>query len=91
MKSLNVVLTWAAALAVIGAVVLPSARAADRSQLDAEARAALSHLVSSNAGAKAISAKAHAVLVFPSITKAGLMIGAQSGDGVLMKSGKSVA
>ena len=33
----------------------------------------------------------HTVLVFPSITKAGLMIGGQSGDGVLIRGGRTVA
>lgn len=59
-------------------------------QLAADGRAALNKLIATNAGAKAISGKAVAVLVFPSITKAGLMIGGQSGDGVLIQGGKTV-
>jgi len=38
--------------------------------------------------AKSLSGSATAVLVFPKITKAGLGIGGQYGDGVLLKSGK---
>lgn len=58
-------------------------------QLDRDGRAALNKLIASEAGAKAVSKKAVAVLVFPSITKAGLMIGGQYGDGVLIKRGKT--
>ena len=42
-------------------------------------------------GAKAIGAQARAVLVFPKITKAGLGIGGQYGEGALIKGGKTVA
>jgi len=59
-------------------------------QIDSDGRDKLGKLIAANAGAKAISAKAVAVLVFPSITKAGLVIGGQSGDGVLIKGGKTV-
>ena len=58
-------------------------------QINRDGRAALSKLVASNAGAKALSQKAVAVLVFPSITKAGLIIGGQYGEGVLLKKGKT--
>lgn len=60
-------------------------------QISRDARAALSKLVAGDAGAKAISEKAVAVLVFPSIIKGGLIIGGQYGEGVLLKAGKSVA
>jgi lipid-binding SYLF domain-containing protein len=42
------------------------------------------------AGAKAIGAKAYAVLVFPKVIKAGLGIGGQSGEGALFKDGKTI-
>lgn len=38
--------------------------------------------------AKSLSRDAVAVLVFPKITKAGLVVGGQYGDGVLFKGGK---
>jgi lipid-binding SYLF domain-containing protein len=81
----------AVAAVMISSLARSGAAAADRSKLESDANAALTALVSNNAGAKAISAKAHAVLVLPSITKAGLMIGGQSGDGVSMKAGRTVA
>ena len=68
--------------------------AADKSEdkaarLDSEARAALSDLYAKVPAAKALGGKAVAILVFPSVTKAGLMIGGQHGDGVLMRGGRT--
>jgi len=61
------------------------------SQLASEANVALNRLYSGVPAAKSIGAKAHAVLVFPSVTKAGLGIGGQYGEGALLKGGKAVA
>ena len=72
-----------AATAVAG---LPGAYAAQ--QTDDQARAALESLYGSSPGAKALGAKAKAVLVFPDIHKAALFVGAQSGDGVMFRNGK---
>jgi len=79
----------AAALLAQGAV------AADRvqksaAQIDSESRAALGALYARTPGAKALGAKAVAILVFPSITKAGLMVGGQYGEGALMRGGRTV-
>jgi lipid-binding SYLF domain-containing protein len=65
-----------------------AAWAADRAALERDARAALSKLTSTVPAAKSLSATATAVLVFPSVTKAGLGVGGQYGDGVLFKKGK---
>ena len=65
--------------------------AADRAEIDKNAQAALSALYASVPAAKELSATAHAILVFPRITKAGLGIGGLHGDGALIKNGKSVA
>jgi lipid-binding SYLF domain-containing protein len=78
------VLLLSAALAMAPAVVL----AADRSALERDARAALKRLSATVPAAKSLSGSATAVLVFPKITKAGLGIGAQYGDGVLFRGGK---
>jgi len=59
--------------------------------ISSESRSALNRLYSSQPGAKALGDKAVAILVFPSVTKAGLMIGGQYGEGALFKSGKTVA
>jgi len=63
----------------------------DRAELTKNAQAALNNLYSKVAGAKALGAKAVAILTFPKITKAGFGIGGQSGEGALFKSGKAVA
>ena len=76
-------------LAIFCGSFVPSvAWAADRGALERDARAALQQLSSRVPAAKSLSQSATAVLVFPKITKAGLGIGGQYGDGVLFKSGK---
>jgi lipid-binding SYLF domain-containing protein len=62
--------------------------AADRGALDRDARAALQKLTSTVPAAKSLAGSAAGVLVFPKITKAGLGVGGQYGDGVLFKGGK---
>jgi len=52
---------------------------------------ALQKLYAKVPAAKAIGKEAYAVLVFPSVTKAGLGIGGQYGEGALIKGGKVVA
>lgn len=71
-------------LTALGTVRIAQAAPA---QLDEEAKVALSALYESSPAAKALGAKAKAVLVFPDIHKAGLIVGAQSGDGVMFKDG----
>ena len=66
------------------------ALAANRAALERDGRNVLQKLTSTVPAAKALSKDAVAVLVFPKITKAGLVIGGQYGDGVLFKGGKAV-
>jgi lipid-binding SYLF domain-containing protein len=63
----------------------------DAAEISKNANAALQSLYSQVPAAKALGAKAHAILVFPKVTKAGLGIGGQSGEGALFKGGKTVA
>src|SRR5215218_4530484 len=65
--------------------------AADRAEIDKDAQAALSSLLASVPAAKELAAKASSILVFPKITKAGLVVGGLHGDGALIGNGKSVA
>ena len=58
-------------------------------ELDRDGRAALQSLYASTPIAKEIGAKAKAVLVFPLVVKAGLLVGGQFGEGVLIKDGKT--
>jgi lipid-binding SYLF domain-containing protein len=67
-----------------------SAVADDKAEISKNAHAALASLYAKVDGAKALGAQAHAILVFP-VTKAGLGIGGQSGEGALIKGGKTVA
>jgi lipid-binding SYLF domain-containing protein len=60
-------------------------------EVSAEAQSALTSLYATADGAKALGAKATAILVFPKVTKAGLGIGGQRGTGALLKQGKAVA
>ena len=63
----------------------------EAAQLTSESQAALQKLTSSVELAKLLTPKAHAVLVFPKVTKAGLGIGGQYGEGTLLKKGTAVA
>jgi lipid-binding SYLF domain-containing protein len=60
-------------------------------ELNRSAQAALQKLYAKVPAAKALGKDAHAVLVFPSVTKAGLGIGGQYGEGALLRGGKAVA
>lgn len=77
--------------AVIALLLAPATTfAADRTALERDARNAYNKLVARVPAAKALSREADAVLVFPKITKAGLVVGGQYGDGVLFRGDKIV-
>jgi lipid-binding SYLF domain-containing protein len=82
-------------LVIALAVALPMAAsapafAASKVDLESSSKKALDKLVAQVPGASALNSKAVAVLVFPSITKAGFMVGGQFGEGVLWRKGKPV-
>jgi lipid-binding SYLF domain-containing protein len=81
---------WTVVAAIMLAMAPSAAYAADAATLSRDAQAALNDLYAKVPAAKSIGAKAHAVLVFPKITKAGLGVGGQFGDGALIKGGKAV-
>jgi len=62
----------------------------DRAQIDRDATAALNDLYAKNPGTKALADKAKAILVFPTITKAGFVIGGQYGTGAMRQGGATV-
>lgn len=82
------------ALAAIGSLSLSScangpvtqANAANtsKSQLTADARAALRRLYATNPKARDLGSRAKAVMVFPNILKGGLMVGGMAGNGALV-------
>ena len=79
-------------IAILAATILVRAgRAAEPPGVDADAKAALQKLYASEPVAKMLGEKAKAVLVFPSIVKAGFIIGGQYGEGALLKGGTIVA
>ncbi len=60
-------------------------------ELTSDSKASLQQLYASVPVAKAIGPKAQAILVFPKVTKAGLGIGGQYGEGTLLQKGAAVA
>ena len=60
-------------------------------ELNRQSQSALQQLYAKVPAARSIGKKAAAVLVFPSVTKAGLGVGGQYGEGALLKGGKAVA
>ncbi|MFZ4388345.1 MAG: twin-arginine translocation pathway signal protein, partial [Chthoniobacterales bacterium] len=79
----------AIALILLSALLLvPAANAASALQLQSDSKAALERLYAANPKARDLGQKACAVLIFPTVVKAGLMAGVQRGDGVLWQNGQ---
>ncbi len=78
-----------ALVAAAGGIAMPVAAQTTVSALEVSARQALDRLTSTVPAANALNAKAVAVLVFPRITKVGLIFGGQHGEGVLFRNGKA--
>ena len=64
-------------------------RAASGAEITQNAKRALKSLYANNSAARLLGQKATAVLVFPSMVKAGFMFGGQMGEGVLLRNGKA--
>ena len=92
MKGKTKTLVTALALTIFLAGVTASASVLvpSKAEINRDVTAALNQLYASNPVAKTISEKAVAVLVFPSITKGGFIVGGQYGVGALRKAGKTV-
>jgi lipid-binding SYLF domain-containing protein len=77
-------------LAAVAALALVGLRPAlaQNEALQADAAAALKHLYATSPSAKALGESAVGVLVFPSVTRLGFIVGAQGGDGILYQKGK---
>lgn len=97
MKRLRKSLTgMVAALALAGTAITPAliatpaSAASTKAEINAEAAQALATLYRTNPTAKIIGDKAKAVLIFPSIVKAGLVFGGAYGEGLLSRSGQVV-
>ena len=86
MKTLTVAWLTAAVAAMPG--LAERAHAASARELEREGRAALQQLYATQPSAKVLGSKAKAILVFPSIVKAGFMFGGQMGEGIRLQKGK---
>lgn len=64
---------------------MSTAHAASAEEINSKSRLALQQLYKTNPTARAISKHAKAVLVFPSIVKAGLIVGGAYGEGALYR------
>jgi len=80
-----------AAVLTVAMFTTLAGRAFADDEIVADSNAALQSLYGSEPVAKMIGEKAKAVLVFPSIVKAGFIVGGQYGEGVLFENGKFVA
>jgi lipid-binding SYLF domain-containing protein len=73
---------------ILTAVILLTSGTASADDLVSESRRALQQLVAQNPAAAKAKSKALAVLVFPNVVKAGFIIGAQEGQGILFLHGR---
>ena len=92
MKTLRfTIILWVLVFAVSTLLTPNPARAASAAELNRDAKKALQKLYKESSSAKALGEKAKGILVFPSVVKAGFMVGGLFGEGVLFKEGKAVA
>jgi lipid-binding SYLF domain-containing protein len=73
---------------VIAVIALLSTREAFADDLTSDCHRALQQLEAQNPAAAKLNSKALAVLVFPKVVKAGFMVGAQGGKGILFSNGQ---
>ena len=78
------------AIAAAAALLGMSALAADTAAIDKQVAATLERFYALADRNQYLAQNAAAVLVFPSITKAGIGVGGEHGDGALQENGKSV-
>lgn len=76
------------AAAAVGVSAQPAV-AATVSDLEARARSALDALTAEVPAARTLAREAKAILVFPRVTRVGLVFGGQHGEGVLFRDGKA--
>lgn len=96
MKYINKTITTAVLLATSSVLMLTqctngpvsnyNAATLNTSKLAGDSREALAELYKSNPAARKVGAQAKSILVFPEITKGGLMVGGMGGNGALIDS-----
>ncbi len=86
----NILMAAAISIAPLSAMTLATAAHADSPRtIDRDAERALDHLYRTNPAAKAIGAKARAILIFPKIVKGGLVVGGAFGEGELKQGSRT--
>ena len=83
-----ITLALLATLAAIGPV--PTAEAASAAQIDADVEDTLREFFRQVRGSRELVSKSAAVLVFPSVIKAGMGIGGEYGEGALLTRGRTL-
>ena len=80
---------WLTLVALLAIVVAPAAGQADSAtEINADANATLQSFVAQNPSARELGRKAAGILVFPSVIKAGIGLGGEYGEGVLIIRGE---
>lgn len=78
-----------AAVCLLAIAAAPAAFADSKVELDAKVQEALTQFAKHTSAGAELAAKAHGVLVFPSVIKAGIGIGGEYGEGALQIGGKT--
>jgi lipid-binding SYLF domain-containing protein len=78
------------AVATLSALTATAALALDTAALDKEVTATLDHFYALSKNNQYFEQNAAAVLVFPRVTKAGVGVGGEHGEGALLENGKTV-
>jgi lipid-binding SYLF domain-containing protein len=80
---------WLTLVALLAIAVAPAAGKADSAtEINADANATLQSFVAQNPSARELGRKAAGILVFPSVIKAGIGLGGEYGEGVLIIRGE---
>ncbi len=88
---LTIVLGLVCGLAAQPGLAADKGETASAQALARNSKIALEKLYARVPFAKALGPKAHAILVFPDVLKAGLIVGGQYGEGALLQNGKAIA
>lgn len=84
-------LKWLMPLVLLSGLLAPmQAEAASAEEINAKVTATLTEFYQKVKGGKELAAKAHGVLVFPEVFKAGIGVGGEYGEGALRIGGKTV-
>jgi lipid-binding SYLF domain-containing protein len=90
MKPKSLTLLLLSAIATLTALIGTAAFAANTAAIDQQAAATLDRFYALSDQNKYLAQNAAAVLVFPKITKAGIGVGGEHGNGALQEDGKTV-